>query len=277
MALPTLAHPGLLLGPSSQYSSGAGTHVYESSIYASVAGRPMIISPSLKDASKDASTSTSASASASNKNSLGSAANTPTTKVSSASLLPALSILPELPPVGIPSIAVSSRNTLPAVGAVVLCRVTRLTVRQANVAILVVGAGEETGVCADEWAGVIRREDIRAMERDKVKVQDSVRVGDLVRGEVVSPIDLPIRNGTAKGEESLRMSPSWRGPLADLMVHLQISLGDQSNYYLTTAKNELGVIMAKSEVGNIMVPISWKEFRDPITGLTESRKVAKPI
>ena len=61
------------------------------------------------------------------------------------------------------------------------------------------------------------------------------------------------------------------------MVHLQISLGDQSNYYLTTARNELGVIMAKSEFGNIMFPISWKEFRDPITGLTESRKVAKPF
>ena len=58
---------------------------------------------------------------------------------------------------------------------------------------------------------------------------------------------------------------------------IQISLGDQSNYYLTTAKNELGVIMAKSEAGNTMVPISWREFKDPVTGLTESRKVAKPF
>jgi exosome complex component CSL4 len=57
----------------------------------------------------------------------------------------------------------------------------------------------------------------------------------------------------------------------------QISLGDQSNYYLTTAKNELGVIMAKSEAGNTMYPVSWKEFRDPETGMGESRKVAKPF
>ncbi len=57
----------------------------------------------------------------------------------------------------------------------------------------------------------------------------------------------------------------------------QISLGDQSNYYLTTGKNELGVIMAKSEAGNTMYPISWKEFKDPETGMTESRKVAKPF
>lgn len=62
-----------------------------------------------------------------------------------------------------------------------------------------------------------------------------------------------------------------------LTVLLQISLGDQSNYYLTTAKNELGVIMAKSEYGNTMYPISWKEFKDPVTGETETRKVAKPF
>ncbi len=57
----------------------------------------------------------------------------------------------------------------------------------------------------------------------------------------------------------------------------QISLGDQLNYYLTTGKNELGVIMAKSEAGNTMYPISWKEFKDPETGMTENRKVAKPF
>lgn len=58
---------------------------------------------------------------------------------------------------------------------------------------------------------------------------------------------------------------------------MQISLGDQSNYYLSTARNELGVIMAKSEAGNTMFPISWKDFKDPVTGKTESRKVAKPL
>jgi exosome complex component CSL4 len=34
--------------------------------------------------------------------------------------------------------------------------------------------------------------------------------------------------------------------------------------------------MATSEAGNDMVPVSWKEFKDPIMGLAESRKVAKP-
>jgi exosome complex component CSL4 len=34
--------------------------------------------------------------------------------------------------------------------------------------------------------------------------------------------------------------------------------------------------MATSDSGNDMVPISWKEFKDPETGATELRKVAKP-
>lgn len=56
----------------------------------------------------------------------------------------------------------------------------------------------------------------------------------------------------------------------------QISLGDQANYYLSTASNELGVIMATSEAGNPMYPVSWKEYKDPETGMSEPRKVAKP-
>lgn len=51
--------------------------------------------------------------------------------------------------------------------------------------ILIVGDGEEGRVCADEWAGVVRREDVRAMEKEKVVVAESFRVGDVVRGFVV--------------------------------------------------------------------------------------------
>lgn len=34
--------------------------------------------------------------------------------------------------------------------------------------------------------------------------------------------------------------------------------------------------MATSEAGNDMVPVSWKEYRDLETGISEPRKVAKP-
>ena len=56
-----------------------------------------------------------------------------------------------------------------------------------------------------------------------------------------------------------------------------ISLGDERSYFCSTAKNELGVVMAVSEAGNQMVPVSWKEFLDERTGVKEGRKVAKPV
>lgn len=64
----------------------------------------------------------------------------------------------------------------------VLCKVTRISTRQATVAILVVG---ET-VLEGEWQGLIRVQDVRATEKDKVKIFESFRPGDVVRAVVVS-------------------------------------------------------------------------------------------
>ncbi|KAL4179646.1 hypothetical protein AMTRI_Chr13g121110 [Amborella trichopoda] len=46
-------------------------------------------------------------------------------------------------------------------------------------------------------------------------------------------------------------------------------------YYLSTAKNELGVVSAQSAAGATMIPISWIEMQCPQTGQIEQRKVAK--
>lgn len=76
----------------------------------------------------------------------------------------------------------------------------------------------------------------------------------------------------------------------------KISLGDARNYYITTARNDLGVIFATSEAGErlfallsfilnwciwclqgmTMEPVSWQEMRCPKTGKVEKRKCAKP-
>ena len=71
---------------------------------------------------------------------------------------------------------------LPAVHDLVLAKVTRLQARQVTVSICVVG---ETA-CADGFAGVVRREDVRGWEVDKVVVGEGFRVGDVLRGVVVS-------------------------------------------------------------------------------------------
>lgn len=46
-------------------------------------------------------------------------------------------------------------------------------------------------------------------------------------------------------------------------------------YFL--AENELGAVIAKSESGSSMIPVSWTEMQCPQTYTKEFRKVAKVI
>ena len=184
MALPSLAHPGQLLGSSSKYIPGPGTHLQTTSIYASLAGRPMILpNPSSLSSSKSLSLSSTP---------IPSKSTIPQLQNSSSSL-PVLTIPRILPPLTspIPSISVSNTNSLPTVGSIVLCRVTRLAIRQVDVMILVVG----DEVCGEAWKGVLRREDIRIGDKGE-SAAEGYRVGDLVRGKVVSPSFLAVRGGT---------------------------------------------------------------------------------
>ncbi|PWN22592.1 hypothetical protein BCV69DRAFT_257534 [Microstroma glucosiphilum] len=208
---------------------------------------------------------------------------------------------------------------LPEPDSVVLGRVTRITSRQATCSILLVlpstssnssstpaptsaaqagsttrlsqtlasgranhAAGEDPAGL--DFSGVIRSQDVRLTETDKVKMGECFRVGDLVRARV-------------------------------------ISLGDSRSYYLSTASNELGVLFATvstpadvlpsssnsallpSRLSNpvsasgesqqtgtaataagagvvgvegALRPLNWQEMVHPATGTREKRKVAKP-
>ena len=57
-----------------------------------------------------------------------------------------------------------------------------------------------------------------------------------------------------------------------------LSLGDSSrNVYLTTAAEDLGVLIAKNEESdNLMLPFDWKSMVDVKNGHQERRKVARP-
>ncbi|KAF5561781.1 CSL4-core component of the 3'-5' exosome [Fusarium phyllophilum] len=202
--IPSVALPGNVLGPVSKFAPGAGTHVYEGNVVSSLLGR-VTVTPLAKNPGPQKRL---------NK------ITAPTTE--------------ELATISVARHG-HKREILPDVENIVLARVLRLMPKQAIVAIQQVG----DTVLQTEWQGVIRVQDVRATEKDKVKIYESFKPGDIVRAQV-------------------------------------ISLGDQANYYLSTASNELGVVMATSEAGNDMVPISWKEYRDPETGICEPRKVAKP-
>ncbi|GJP83250.1 hypothetical protein CLOP_g13423 [Closterium sp. NIES-67] len=123
---------------------------------------------------------------------------------------------------------------IPSVGVTVIAKVSRVTPRAAMADIVCVGAHAVT----DKFSGIVRQQDVRATEIDKVDLLASFRPGDLIRAQV-------------------------------------LSLGDSRAYFLSTAKNDLGVILAKGVAGVPMVPISWQEMRCPITDQVENRKVAK--
>lgn len=92
----------------------------------------------------------------------------------------------------------------------------------------------------EKFSGTVRQQDVRATEIDKVEMYSSFRPGDIIKAEV-------------------------------------LSLGDARSYFLTTAKNELGVVSATSVAGVKMIPVSWQEMMCPLTNQKEPRKVAKVV
>ena len=132
---------------------------------------------------------------------------------------------------------VAAMSVLPQVQDTVLCRVQRITSRMAYAAIIVLNDVP----CKGEFAATIRSQDIRATDKDDVKVFASFRPGDIVRAQI-------------------------------------LSLGEERSYLLTTASNEMGVVYATSSQAHApMYPINWKEMKCSATGEIELRKCAKPF
>lgn len=149
-----VAVPGQLLGSSSEYLPGPGTHIHSSNLYASILGPIKTVAPPKPSYPQKRAT-----------------------KITPAAPAPLSTISIERA-----TLTGDKAEILPEVNSTVLCRVTRITPRQATVAILVVG---ET-VLEGEWQGLIRVQDVRATEKDKVKIFESFRPGDIVRAVVVS-------------------------------------------------------------------------------------------
>lgn len=95
--------------------------------------------------------------------------------------------------------------------------------------------------------GILRKEDVRATDIDRVEIYKNYRPNDIILAKVIPQIE----------------------------IH---------TYSLTTAENELGVVIASARglatssntfVPVPMVPISWSEMQCPSTLIKEPRKVAK--
>ncbi|KAL5990298.1 hypothetical protein ACLOJK_011195 [Asimina triloba] len=216
--------PGEILGKDSDFMAGKGAYVspHNRTIYASLSGRRNIIPPSSLSSDK--------------------VSNRPPTHLYS---IPQLGFLGFLALTRLLLLCYLQRPTVevvghkphgpvPEPGSVVIARVTKVMARTAAADIMCVGPKS----VREKFTGIIRQQDVRATEIDKVDMHLSFRPGDIVRAVV-------------------------------------LSLGDARAYHLSTAKNELGVVSAESIAGGTMVPISWTEMQCPLTGQIEQRKVAK--
>nr|CAI5838243.1 unnamed protein product [Callosobruchus analis] len=128
------------------------------------------------------------------------------------------------------------QTIVPAQGDIVTAQISIITQGFAKCYIKCVG----DAVLRRPYRAIIRKEDVRATEKDRVEIYKSFRPGDIVLARVL--------------------------PITEAHV-----------YQLTTAENELGVVIAHSERGHPMVPISWTEMQCSKTFIKEQRKVAKVL
>ncbi|XP_049810710.1 exosome complex component CSL4 isoform X2 [Schistocerca nitens] len=132
--------------------------------------------------------------------------------------------------------SINDQSIVPAPGDIVTAKVALINQRFCKCVIKCIG----DTVLSRPYRGILRKEDVRATEKDGVEMYKCFRPGDIILARVL--------------------------PMTD--IH---------SYQLSTAENELGVVIAHSEAGIEMVPISWTQMQCPKTFVKEWRKVAKVV
>uniref|UniRef100_A0A8R1XW01 Exosome complex component CSL4 C-terminal domain-containing protein n=1 Tax=Onchocerca volvulus TaxID=6282 RepID=A0A8R1XW01_ONCVO len=127
------------------------------------------------------------------------------------------------------------RHVMPYVGCIVTAKVQNIGQRFAKCSIHCV----ECSVLSHEFNGILRKEDIMPIEKEKIKLEQCVHPGDVILARV-------------------------------------IGFGDnQHSYLLSTIEDELGVVSSVGDLGERMVPCSFSEVKSVVTNAREPRKVAR--
>lgn len=119
-------------------------------------------------------------------------------------------------------------------GSIVTCRIIRITATFAKCSIHCI----EDYILKQPYTGVIRIEDIRNFDRDRVNINKCFRPGDIVLAKV-------------------------------------LTTGENHLFRLTTAAPELGVVIATNDWNEPLIPITLTEMLCKRTFSKEPRKVAK--
>lgn len=131
---------------------------------------------------------------------------------------------------------ITEQSIVPAPGDIVTAMVTTVNQRFCKCSIKCIG----DIVLTRPYRGILRKEDVRAIDKDSIQMYKSFRPGDII--------------------------------LARIMP-----MTEAHTYQLSTAENELGVVIAHSEEGVAMIPINWTQMQCPKTLRKEFRKVAKVV
>ncbi|EZA59417.1 Exosome complex component CSL4 [Ooceraea biroi] len=131
---------------------------------------------------------------------------------------------------------ITEQSIVPAPGDIVTAMVTVVNHRFCKCSIKCVG----DIVLTRPYKGILRKEDVRAVDKDRVEMYKSYRPGDIILARV-------------------------------------LPMTEAHTYQLSTAENELGVAIAHSEEGVAMVPVSWTQMQCPKSMSKEFRKVAKIV
>lgn len=147
-------------------------------------------------------------------------------------------------------------TVVPAVKAIVLAQVIRVSpVRGVDCMIFAVarsppiGEGDTAAPVQPvdfvpyslPYPALIQPAHVRSLQSPPIKIHDLMRPNDVIRARV-------------------------------------LSLGDGTQFYLSTAGTEYGVVMARGQTGGgWMAPLNWQEMEDVRSGGVEPRKVARPL
>lgn len=110
----------------------------------------------------------------------------------------------------------------------------RINAGVANVDIVCVG----DRAVKESFSGLIRKENVRAHDIDRVKMQECYRPGDVLVAQV-------------------------------------ISLGDRRSYFLSTTGEGEGVVYAMGDAGQPLLPLSTTMMQCPVTRVKHPRKCAR--
>ncbi|XP_017889751.1 exosome complex component CSL4 [Ceratina calcarata] len=131
---------------------------------------------------------------------------------------------------------ITEQSIVPAPGDIVTAMVTIVNQRFCKCSIKCIGEI----VLTRPYRGILRKEDVRAIDTDNTQMYKCFRPGDIILARVMP-------------------------------------MTEAHTYQLSTSENELGVVIAHSEEGVAMIPISWTQMQCPKTLRKEFRKVAKVI